>query len=370
MEKFNPNDFQTLFRLDVAKGRVTGMLSDFIIRGTLKHGNPIITFDGQWWTFRLNRKTEKLLGERGLRLFGSKKNYSKYAKDFREYIDFAKENIIKKYNEIPSEISKEEFVKLINDLKKFWKFYGMTEFVYHDFSHGVMIEKNNSGSLKSNLEDLETLKFQGRDVLNSYILENGVIDNILKFISKKYLIDRETIKYFYVDELKKLFNEKRVNIKEVEKRKKHFVISSINNKVQYLENNNSKETAALFEMHEKAEFEKSANGLKGQIAYKGKVTGKVVISPMLDIKAAMEVEKRMNRGDILIVQSTNPDLMALCNKAGAIITDQGGMLSHAAIISRELKVPCIVGTVNATKVFKDGDMVEVDADNGIIKKVK
>jgi len=51
------------------------------------------------------------------------------------------------------------------------------------------------------------------------------------------------------------------------------------------------------------------------------------------------------------------------------VTDQGGMLSHAAIISRELGVPCIVGTVNATKVFKDGDMVEVDADKGIIRKI-
>ena len=90
---------------------------------------------------------------------------------------------------------------------------------------------------------------------------------------------------------------------------------------------------------------------------------------MLDIKAALEVEKRMQKGDILVVQSTNPDLMALCVKAGAIVTDQGGMLSHAAIISRELKVPCIVGTVDGTKVFKDGDMVEVDANSGVVTKL-
>ena len=57
-------------------------------------------------------------------------------------------------------------------------------------------------------------------------------------------------------------------------------------------------------------------------------------------------------------------------KAIAIVTDTGGITSHAAIVSRELGKPCIAGTKIATKVFKDGDLIEVDANKGIVKKVE
>ena len=54
-------------------------------------------------------------------------------------------------------------------------------------------------------------------------------------------------------------------------------------------------------------------------------------------------------------------------KAAAFVTDEGGITCHAAIIAREMKKPCIIGTKNATKVLKDGDIVEVDANTGIVK---
>jgi len=57
-------------------------------------------------------------------------------------------------------------------------------------------------------------------------------------------------------------------------------------------------------------------------------------------------------------------------KAVAVITDEGGITCHAAIVSRELKIPCIVGTKIATRVLKDGDKVEVDADKGVVKIIK
>ena len=56
-------------------------------------------------------------------------------------------------------------------------------------------------------------------------------------------------------------------------------------------------------------------------------------------------------------------------KAAAFVTNEGGIISHAAIVAREMKKPCIVGTKVATKVFRDGDYVEVDAETGIIKKI-
>ncbi len=57
-------------------------------------------------------------------------------------------------------------------------------------------------------------------------------------------------------------------------------------------------------------------------------------------------------------------------KAAAIISEHGGAICHAAITSRELKTPCIVGVKGATKILKDGDLVEVDADNGVVRIIK
>jgi len=73
---------------------------------------------------------------------------------------------------------------------------------------------------------------------------------------------------------------------------------------------------------------------------------------------------------ILVVGQTRPLLMPAIRKAKMIITDEGGLLCHAAIVSRELDIPCIVGTKIATKVLKDGDLVEVDAEKGIVKILK
>ena len=67
---------------------------------------------------------------------------------------------------------------------------------------------------------------------------------------------------------------------------------------------------------------------------------------------------------------THPKDIVLIGKSLAIVTDEGGILSHAAIIAREMKKPCIIGTKIATKVFKDGDLVEVDANKGVVRKIE
>ena len=75
-------------------------------------------------------------------------------------------------------------------------------------------------------------------------------------------------------------------------------------------------------------------------------------------------------GRILVVSMTNPYLTPVIKKSRAIVTDEGGLLCHAANIARELGIIAVIGTKIATKVLKDGDLVEVDADNGIVKIIK
>ncbi|MFZ2978091.1 MAG: HAD-IA family hydrolase, partial [Candidatus Magasanikiibacteriota bacterium] len=75
----------------------------------------------------------------------------------------------------------------------------------------------------------------------------------------------------------------------------------------------------------------------------------------------------MEDNNVLVSYATSPDIMPAIKKAVAIVTDLGGIICHAAIVSRELHIPCVVGTKIATKVLQDGDIVEVDATHGIIR---
>jgi pyruvate,water dikinase len=80
--------------------------------------------------------------------------------------------------------------------------------------------------------------------------------------------------------------------------------------------------------------------------------------------------KECKKGDVLVAESTLPQHNDYIMKVGAIITDYGSTLSHASMLARETNIPCIVDTKIATKVLKDGDMVEVDANKGIVRKIK
>lgn len=100
------------------------------------------------------------------------------------------------------------------------------------------------------------------------------------------------------------------------------------------------------------------NEVKGIGASKGVKQGRVTI-----VKTAADLTK-VKKGDVFVALTTHPDYVPFMRKACAIVTDEGGITSHAAIVSRELGIPCIVGTENATKFLKDGDLVEVDATSG------
>lgn len=104
--------------------------------------------------------------------------------------------------------------------------------------------------------------------------------------------------------------------------------------------------------------------LKGVAASAGIARGKVkiILKPSQNSK--------MKKGNILVTEMTNPLFVPAIQKAKAIVTDVGGLTSHAAIISRELGIPCVVGTKRATKILKDGNRVKVDGMKGEIFLIK
>lgn len=114
----------------------------------------------------------------------------------------------------------------------------------------------------------------------------------------------------------------------------------------------------VLEMKDKKEFKGNVACLGGIIRGRAKIC--------LD---KSEISK-VKRGDILVANFTTPDFVPAMEKAAAIVTDQGGLSSHAAIVSRELGVPCVIATKEGTRLIKDGDLLEVDAKSGIVKIIE
>ena len=101
--------------------------------------------------------------------------------------------------------------------------------------------------------------------------------------------------------------------------------------------------------------------LKGTGASAGEVEGIVKVIKSLDYSSS-----EFEEGDILVTRITNPSMIMIMTKAVAIVTDIGGLTSHPAIVSRELGIPCVVGTKEATKVLKNGMKIKVDGKKGVI----
>ena len=195
-----------------------------------------------------------------------------------------------------------------------------------------------------------------------------IAEPYLKALSPKY--HPEDVKFYSFDEVVALIEfADVVDAAIIAERKKSYVFYCEDHQTIIPLSGSEKETVlARFKEVDHSQTRE----FKGIIANKGKVTAKaLVIIPELDQDYNLFVKKlygmEMTQGDILVTETTSPDFVPLMKKAGGIIANQGGLNSHAAIMSRELKVPCLVGTYHATEILKTGDLIELDADNGIVR---
>lgn len=124
-----------------------------------------------------------------------------------------------------------------------------------------------------------------------------------------------------------------------------------------------KEMSPLLNQNSLADYG-SLSEISGKVGSSGKATG-----PVKKILHSSEISD-FKEGQVLVAVYTAPEFVPAMKKAVAIVTDTGGITCHAAIVSRELKIPCVIGTKIATQVLKDGDIVEVDAEKGLIRIIK
>lgn len=150
--------------------------------------------------------------------------------------------------------------------------------------------------------------------------------------------------------------------------------SNIENLIGALKKKREKDTVKKFEKllkeYKRAKRQRiKEKSVDEQVVYGIAVFGGVVKGRVRVIKKPEEA-KSLRRGDILVAKMTSPTMVVNLPKISAIITEWGGKLSHAAILAREMGIPCIVGAQKVTKLLKSGDFVEVDAERGIVRKIK
>ncbi len=184
-------------------------------------------------------------------------------------------------------------------------------------------------------------------------------DGLLREFAFRLSLSPKQVRHASNIELREWLNNGSANVPLLNSRIKHNVILPFDDGIRILDGAEAEKYSKLVVFEEVSADLKE---LKGTPAYPGHASGIVKI-----IGKAGDMPK-MNKGDILVSMATNPNIVPAMKKAAAIITDEGGVTCHAAIVSREMKIPCVIGTKIATKALKDGDLVDVDATKGLIRK--
>jgi pyruvate,water dikinase len=225
------------------------------------------------------------------------------------------------------------------------------------------IEKNNIS--KELQEKFSILKHFGNSRLETRYYWSALIwpyVSCYEEIGRRNNVMNEIMDYT-IEETKKLcLTGEKVDENVLKERFDFGVVLLENGKIRIL---SGKEAEAFVEKN--IPKEEISDKVQGMTANKGTIEG--IVRVITFEENIFEQMKNMKRGEILVVGQTRPFLLPAIEKASAIIADEGGITSHAAIVSREIGVPCIVNTHNATRVFKNGDKIRVDADKGIAEKI-
>jgi len=276
--------------------------------------------------------------------------YLKQRKQFREHIQYCRE-MITRLN-LERNLDQSIIHEMKNSLIDCFPTYRFTLLAPSAWAEDVRKLDGGKETIAAAFEDREFAEgtVEGIDtVLRSLLVQK------LKELDKPLRL----AKFLTEEEVNALANGNEVNWQEVEERTHGFVY--VNGQVFVSKDYQRvfKERGYLYE-----EEKPTGSQLKGTVASSGGVVkGKV------KLLYSVEQLNEFPKGAILVTPMTVPDFIPAMKMAKAIVTDEGGVTCHAAIVSREMNIPCIIGTKFATKLLKDGDLVEVDTEKGTVKKL-
>ena len=240
-------------------------------------------------------------------------------------------------------LSHEELVEFLNNLEACWVWFEAGWWLWEttpEEREGLVIPKS--------LYDL-------RDRTQNCVIES---DRLVRSSLEQIFPDAK--EYIEVISGAEIASGKLPSINVLEARQRHFILSNgeLSPDADY------EEIESEFNIEIEKPFVTETDLITGQVGYAGTARG--IVRTLYSMKQMNKVQER----DILVAPMTLPDILPAMKLAAAFITDEGGVMCHAAIVAREMKKPCVIGTKFATQILHDGDLVEVDADNGVVRIVK
>jgi len=288
------------------------------------------------------------------------KNYLSYfSKYFFNKTDFNDRRIITKElfaEEICKEIKnktkqqvKAELDKIILDNDKLMR-------DKHQLDEKINLSGDEKKYISAVGEMITLLDYRKRDMMKHFYY----IFSILHEFAKRFNVKYGDLSYLTISELVD-FTDGKIKIESLDldkRRKKTIIIFQENSSETFIHGDDAERISGLA-MHK-------GNEIKGNVASKNKDNIVRGIARIIKNPA----KENFNSGEILVTSMTRIEYVPLMKKAQAIVTDEGGIACHAAIVSRELGVPCIIGTKVATREIKTGDEIEMDMKTGKVKIIK
>jgi len=274
-------------------------------------------------------------------------------------------NISKK---IKTFLKKFSWINMLHHQGKLIDFKTLMSEIRHTLNFSLpKTTKENSRTVSEDVWFLRYFIFLRTHLSESNAYADAKIKPALEILGKKFDLKYDDITFLTEKEIITLIAKSQLDTtkEQIHNRQQNgYACINLNNTYSFIE---GQELQTLYSFYHKFSAKEKLDHiteLKGITGNKGFVIGTAKI-----IQNVKEFNK-LNPGDILVANSTTPNYVPIMTKAAAFLTDEGGITNHAAIISRELNKPCIVGLKHATKVFQDGDLLEVNADDGIVKILK
>jgi len=210
-----------------------------------------------------------------------------------------------------------------------------------------------------NIINFLTILVSWRDSRKAYSqMANRALSRFTEEFRKRMGLGKREVEYFWWWEIKDFLDNKKDTRKLYKKRKNGmFCVGDPTKSIFY--GKEAKEVQSFM-----TQLLSSKKDLTGRAVFGGIVRGKAKI-----ILSQKDFYK-METGDIIIASNTRPEYVPIMKIAGALVSEEGGLTCHTAIVARELKIPAIVGVQGAIATLKDGDLVEVDAKKGVVKILK
>jgi len=291
-------------------------------------------------------------------------------KDYSEKFGFLEWNILGGEH-LDSKVLLSKIKKLLEnkDLEKDFDALLSTHKLIH--KKKKLLENKNSEEyeLANIMGDISMYRF---DLQTYSLCLMNYVEEIIKVVATKFSLEENEIKSYFADDIINIVSSgKKVDKSIVEERQKGFlIIHHTNGHDNYISERAHEEISDLLQ-HRKNEIEKTKE-LTGTLASWPDKNVKKITGEAFVLTTAFNIEKEIQNfkeGQILVATQTHPHVVPIMKKAKAIITDEGGITCHAAIVSRELGKPCVIGTRLGTKIFKTGDNIEVDLEKKTIKKI-